>query len=260
MREESTKYLWHLFRKYQGGLSRWCSGKESVCQFRVQSLGQEDPLEKKMATCSSILAWRISWTEEPDGLQSMGSQRVRHDWTHAHPSTRCNSNISEETLVGLVGWGSFSGIWEARPWPCVQVVGARAPCVSRMRAQFPAVRGALGRFFRRRWLRWKAEGRGARGGSATGSEQRESTAGGSERRESIAGVRSQRSAGWRLLQSCVSEWGQSFLEAHIVGLQFTEFNKVLMIMDLLSFWKQLRERVNVRVMKTWKNQCSRCFR
>ena len=43
---------------------------------RVQSLGQEDPLEKEMATHSSILAWRIPWTEEPGGLQSMGSQRV----------------------------------------------------------------------------------------------------------------------------------------------------------------------------------------
>ena len=45
----------------------------------VQSLGQEDPLEEGMATHSSILAWRIPWTEEPGGLQSIGSQRVRHD-------------------------------------------------------------------------------------------------------------------------------------------------------------------------------------
>ena len=45
----------------------------------VQSLGQEDPLEKEMATHSSILAWRIPWTEEPGGLQPMGSQRVGHD-------------------------------------------------------------------------------------------------------------------------------------------------------------------------------------
>ena len=45
----------------------------------VQSLGQEDPLEKEMKTHSNILAWRIPWTEEPGGLQSMGSQRVRHD-------------------------------------------------------------------------------------------------------------------------------------------------------------------------------------
>ena len=46
---------------------------------RVQSLGQKDSLEKGMATHSSILAWRVPWTEEPGGLQSMGSQRVRHD-------------------------------------------------------------------------------------------------------------------------------------------------------------------------------------
>ena len=45
----------------------------------VQSLGQEDPLKKEMATHSSILAWRIPWTEEPGGVQSMGSQRVGHD-------------------------------------------------------------------------------------------------------------------------------------------------------------------------------------
>ena len=44
----------------------------------VPSLGQEDPLEKEMATLSSILAWRIPWTEEPGGLQSMGSQK---SWT-----------------------------------------------------------------------------------------------------------------------------------------------------------------------------------
>ena len=46
---------------------------------QVQSLGQEDSLEKGMATHSSILAWRIPWTEELGGLQSMGSQRVGHD-------------------------------------------------------------------------------------------------------------------------------------------------------------------------------------
>ena len=45
----------------------------------VQSLGQEDPLEKAMATHSSILAWRIPWTKEPGRLQFMGSQRVKHD-------------------------------------------------------------------------------------------------------------------------------------------------------------------------------------
>ena len=46
---------------------------------QVRSLGEEDPLEEGMATHSSILAWRIPWTEEPGGLQSIGLQRVRHD-------------------------------------------------------------------------------------------------------------------------------------------------------------------------------------
>ena len=53
----------------------------------VQSLGQEDPLEEEMAMHSSILAWKIPWTEEPGRLQSMGSQTVRQDWatnTHIH--------------------------------------------------------------------------------------------------------------------------------------------------------------------------------
>ena len=46
---------------------------------QVQSLDWEDPLEEGMVTYSSVLAWRIPWTEEPGGLQSMGSQRVRHN-------------------------------------------------------------------------------------------------------------------------------------------------------------------------------------
>ena len=52
----------------------------AVQETRVQSLGQEDPLEKGMATHSSILAWEIPWTEEQAGLQSTWSQRVGHDW------------------------------------------------------------------------------------------------------------------------------------------------------------------------------------
>ena len=57
------------------------NGKESVCNVEtwVQSLGWEDPLEEEMAIHSSILAWRIPWTEEPGRLQTTGSQRVRHD-------------------------------------------------------------------------------------------------------------------------------------------------------------------------------------
>ena len=48
-------------------------------EMRVRSLGQEDSLEKEMATHSSILAWEIPWTEEPGGLQTMGLQRLGHD-------------------------------------------------------------------------------------------------------------------------------------------------------------------------------------
>ena len=51
----------------------------AIQETQVQSLGWEDPLEEEVATHSSILAWRIPRTEEPDGPQSMGSQRVRHD-------------------------------------------------------------------------------------------------------------------------------------------------------------------------------------
>ena len=62
------------------------TGQEFACnagdeETQVQSLGQENLLEKEMATHFSILAWEIPWTEEPDGLQSMGSQRIRQSLT-----------------------------------------------------------------------------------------------------------------------------------------------------------------------------------
>ena len=74
---------------YIYGLLRWHSSKESTWQCRrhktwVQFLGWEDPLEKEMATHSSILAWKIPWTKEPGGLQSMGSRRVQHNWACTH--------------------------------------------------------------------------------------------------------------------------------------------------------------------------------
>ena len=61
-------------------------GSASKQEVQVQSLGQEDPLGKEMATHSSILAWRIPWAEEPGGLQSMGSQRVRHNLATKPPT------------------------------------------------------------------------------------------------------------------------------------------------------------------------------
>ena len=67
---------------------------QETLEMQVQSLGQEDPLELEMATHARILAWRIPWTEEPGGLQSMESQRVRHDseTEHAHTHTKTFSD------------------------------------------------------------------------------------------------------------------------------------------------------------------------
>ena len=64
----------------------------------VRSLGLEDPLEKEMATHSSIVAWRIPWTEEPRGLQSAGLQRVGHDWETSF-SLSLSRGISEEDRI-----------------------------------------------------------------------------------------------------------------------------------------------------------------
>ena len=64
-----------------------------------QSLGLEDALEKEMATHSSILFWKISWIQEPDGLQSMGSQRVRHDSMMEQHETQ----MSERGKIVFVG-------------------------------------------------------------------------------------------------------------------------------------------------------------
>ena len=77
----------------------------------VQSLGWEDPLEKEMASHSSTLAWKIPWTEKPGRLQSMGLQRVRHDWAtslHFH-----GGPVVETPCCQYRGTGLISG-WESR--------------------------------------------------------------------------------------------------------------------------------------------------
>ena len=68
-------------------VAQWLKRLPPMRETWVRSLGQKDPLEKEMAIHSSILAWRIPWTEKPSRLQSMGSQRVGHDWaTSPSPS------------------------------------------------------------------------------------------------------------------------------------------------------------------------------
>ena len=81
----------------------------------VWSLGQEDALEKGMATHSSIFAWRIPWTEEPGGLQSIGSQRVEHNWVintlYDHIQIKC---FWQEYAIGTLG--TYSIIAQGLCW------------------------------------------------------------------------------------------------------------------------------------------------
>ena len=67
-----------ILRGFPGGTT----GKEPACQARARFLGSENPLEEGTATHSSILAWRIPWTEEPGGLPSIGLQRVGQNWSY----------------------------------------------------------------------------------------------------------------------------------------------------------------------------------
>ena len=70
----SSMHLWAFL------VAQTVKNQPAMQEIWVRSLGFEDPLEKGMAAHFAILAWRISWTEEPGGLQSMGSQKVGHDW------------------------------------------------------------------------------------------------------------------------------------------------------------------------------------
>ena len=97
----------------KSGLSRWCSDKESAGQCRrhkscdFHPWVRKIPWRKKTATSSRILAWKISWTEEPGGLQATGSQRVRHDWA-------TESRVSNPMLVsgeGRAHRGSGFQMW-----------------------------------------------------------------------------------------------------------------------------------------------------
>jgi len=67
-------------------------------EIQVQPLGPEEPLEEGMASHSSILAWRIPWAEEPGGLQSLGSQRVEHDWVTKHTHTHTHTHTHRHRI------------------------------------------------------------------------------------------------------------------------------------------------------------------
>ena len=96
----------------------------TVQETRVRSLGQEDPLEKAMASHFSTLAWKVPWMEEPVGVQSMGSQRVRGDWAsllhfffYARRTHNCNMINAEDSYrgLGLFIWASLVAQWVKSP-------------------------------------------------------------------------------------------------------------------------------------------------
>ena len=110
-------------KEYGGNLGWTCGLASQVAQMiknlsatwetQAQSLGQEDPLEKGMATHSSILAWRIAWTGEPGGLQSKGSQRVGHDRVMLlYLKWMINKDLTCGTLLSVMwqpGWAGSLG-------------------------------------------------------------------------------------------------------------------------------------------------------
>ena len=101
---------------------------------RVRSVDQTDLLEEEMATHSSILAWRIPWTEESGGLQSMGSQRAGHDWAQPSAvgilSTGCLQGNSDLAFETAYGWCATENRLAGWPGPVMPVVPG---CDSRWR-------------------------------------------------------------------------------------------------------------------------------
>ena len=89
---------------------------------RVWSLGQKDPLEKGMVTHSNNLAWKITWTEEPGGLQSIGLQRVGHDWvTNPHSSANLNFlflKMFRNRVYPVSQLQMPSQLWTVELFPC----------------------------------------------------------------------------------------------------------------------------------------------
>ena len=93
--------------KHTSLVAQTVNGPPALWESWVRSLGWEDPLEEEMATHSSTLAWRIPWTEEPGRLQSMGLQRVRHDWVtnslfhlcKAHTGSHCGERFDGQCHI-----------------------------------------------------------------------------------------------------------------------------------------------------------------
>ena len=98
--EKNTESRFACFLEFKGAslVAQRLKCLPAMWETWVRSLGREDPLEKEMATHSSTLAWRIPWTEEPGGLQSTGSQRVRHIWA---TSISLSFSLGVQTIICL---------------------------------------------------------------------------------------------------------------------------------------------------------------
>ena len=109
------------------GIIQWLAQGLRICllmqeteEMRVRFPGWEDPMEEKMATRSSILAWKIPWTEEPGGLQSMGLQRLGHDWAHTRALTYAwihrmylSSPHSLDSILPVDYLGKYNWVWSS---------------------------------------------------------------------------------------------------------------------------------------------------
>ena len=115
----------------------------AVWETCVRSLGQKDPLEEGMVTCSSILAWRILWIEEHGGLRSMGLQRVRHGWvtnTQTHTHTHRNIVPSWCSLFRFISGGKELSVdslccllwWAILGQPCPNMLWQDQGCPGRV--------------------------------------------------------------------------------------------------------------------------------
>ena len=121
----SKKKKWYIIISQTKDQFQMVVNLSAIQETQVQSLGQEDPLEKRMATHSSIPAWRISWTETPGGLQSMGWQRVGHGWAADPLADNVICSSDNVVFLFLCPWQRCCSVTQ---WVQVFVIPGAAAC------------------------------------------------------------------------------------------------------------------------------------
>ena len=129
---DENYHIHYIYLLWASLVAQMVKNLAAMWKIQAQSLNSEDPMEKEMVTYSSVLAWRIPWTKKPDGLLSMGSQGVRHDWAteltdwlnayiwnlkkwfwRTHLQGRNRNTDIENRLVDTVGEGEDRLNWES---------------------------------------------------------------------------------------------------------------------------------------------------